>query len=300
MSWRIVSVSSVSKLDYKMDYLVIRNQDGVKRVHLSEIAILILESTAISLTAYLLCELNRHKIEVIFCDQKRFPYGVLAPLYGSHDTSLKVRKQAQWRRETKAFVWAEIVRAKIRAQAALLKESCPSESDLLLSYTREIEPGDASNREGHAAKVYFNALFGMDFSRSLESPINAALNYGYGILLSAFAREVAASGYCTQLGIFHDNMFNQFNLACDLMEPFRPFVDAVVRERMPEELNRDEKVTLVCTLNKQIEIDGKTQYMLQAIRIYTRSVLDAMEEGDISLIRFPNYELPIYENHSVL
>jgi CRISPR/Cas system-associated endonuclease Cas1 len=88
MSWRIVSVSSMCKLDFKMDYLVVRNRDGVTRIHMSEIAILMLESTAISLTAFLLRELERRKIDVIFCDETRTPYGMLASLYGSHDLSI--------------------------------------------------------------------------------------------------------------------------------------------------------------------------------------------------------------------
>jgi CRISPR-associated endonuclease Cas1 subtype II len=162
---------------------------------------------------------------------------------------------------------------------------------LLQAYTQQIEPGDITNREGHAAKVYFNALFGMGFSRSLENTINSALNYGYGILLSVFAREIASNGYCTQLGIFHDNMFNQFNLASDFMEPFRPFVDRVVCKMNLEVFGHDEKVEIIQVLNEQVVIDGKQQYMVNAIRVYCKSVFDALEEKDISKIRFPNYEL---------
>lgn len=108
-------------------------------------------------------------------------------------------------------------------------------------YVEEIEYGDATNREGHAAKVYFNALFGMDFTRTEENSINAALNYGYGILLSTFNREIILNGYITQLGLFHNNMFNQFNLGSDLMEPFRPIVDQRVRDMMPQKFETEEK-----------------------------------------------------------
>ena len=290
MSWRIVSVSSIAKLDYKMDYLVVRTREEVKRIHLSEISILLLESTAISLTAYLLCELNRRKIDVIFCDEKRCPYGMLSSLYGSHDTSLKYRKQAAWSDETKKLVWKEIIRAKINGQIFNLPEEKSKERDLLRQYTREVRPGDASNREGHAAKVYFNALFGMDFTRGGESNINSALNYGYGILLSCTAREIVANGYCTQFGVFHDNMFNDFNLASDLMEPFRPFIDQAVLALPHEEFTHEEKMELVRAFNRQVCIDGQVQYMLNAIRVYVKSVLNAMEKGDASLIRFPAYE----------
>ena len=83
--------------------------------------------------------------------------------------------------------------------------------------------------KGMRRKFTFNALFGMDFTRSAENVTNAALNYGYSLLLSTFSRCVVANGYITQLGLFHDNVFNQFNLACDLMQPFRPLVDLKVK-----------------------------------------------------------------------
>lgn len=118
-------MSSLSKLDYKMDYLVVRNTDGVKRIHLSEISVLMIESTAVSLTAYLLCELNKRKIDIIFCDERRLPYGMLLPLYGSHNASLKLREQIQWKDPVKAVLWAEIVREKIVGQIAVLEsEDC--------------------------------------------------------------------------------------------------------------------------------------------------------------------------------
>ncbi len=291
MSWRIVSVSSIAKLDYKMDYLVVRSKDETKRVHLSEISALIIENTAISLTAYLLCELSKNKIDVIFCDEKRLPYGRLSSLHGSHDTSRKYRQQAEWKSEVKALVWAEIVKAKLAGQMSVLPEGKTRECELIASYIPQVKAGDVTNREGHAAKVYFNALFGMDFSRDAENNINAALNYGYSILLSVFAREAEVNGYCTQIGIFHDNMFNEFNLACDLMEPFRPFVDKMVAELDHSAFEHDEKVKLVKLLNDQITIGGNKQYMLNGIRIYVKSVFDAIENKDVSAIRFPAYEL---------
>ena len=93
----------------------------------------------------------------------------------------------------------------------LLEYQGKEESKLLDSYLQEIKWNDETNREGHAAKVYFNALFGLDFTRTTDCPVNSALNYGYSIILSAFTREITANGYITQLGLFHDNMFNQFN-----------------------------------------------------------------------------------------
>ena len=126
------------------------------------------------------------------------------------------------------------------------------------------------------------------------------LDYGYSIVLSAVAREIVCCGYSTQLGIFHDNMFNKLNLACDLVEPFRPLVDHAVRQMAPEKLEHDEKMKLVQILNRQILIDGSRQYLLNAIRIFVKSAMDAMREENLSSVRWPVYELQIYANDDLL
>lgn len=290
MSWRTVVISSSSKLDYQLGYLIVR-RDTVTKVHLSEIAVLIVESTAVSLSAALLNELTKKKIKVIFCDEKRNPSSELVSYYGSHDTSAKIRNQIAWSLQTKKLVWTEIVAEKIRKQAELLELLKKDESNLLYKYIEEIEIGDATNREGFAAKVYFNALFGMDFTRTAENSINAALNYGYGIILSCFNREIVANGYVTQIGLFHDNMFNQFNFASDLMEPFRPIVDRKVKQMMPDVFEHEEKMEVLSILQQEVIIGGRREYVSNAIKIYSRSVFDAISENDISQIVFYRNEL---------
>ena len=271
MSWRTIVVSNTSKLDYQLGFMVVRGEETVK-VHINEIEMVIIESTAVSLTAYLLNELVKNKVKVIFCDEKRNPSSELLPYYGSHDTSAKIRHQMDWTRDNKAAVWTEIVTDKIRKQAEHLMDLNKPEAKLLNHYIEEMAFGDETNREGHAAKVYFNALFGRDFTRTEDNPINAALNYGYSLILSQFSREVVSNGYITQIGLFHDNMFNQFNLACDLMEPYRPIIDRMV-------------VEMLTVLNKEVVIDGKKELLAKAVKIYSRSVFDALNDQDISLIK---------------
>lgn len=290
MSWRVVVITKRAKLDLQLGKMVVRSDETVKIV-LSEISTILIESTAVSLTTSLIAELAKRKIKVIFCDEKRNPSCELVNYYGSHDTSNKVRRQIVWKQKTKEAVWTEIVTEKIRKQKELLEASGKEESKLLTSYLREITWNDGTNREGHAAKVYFNALFGMDFTRTEDNFINAALNYGYSIILSAFTREVVANGYITQLGLFHDNMFNQFNLASDLMEPFRILVDREVTEMNLMQFEHEEKMQLVNILNQEVQMDGKIQYVNNAIKIYCKSVFDALEEDDSSLIRFYGIEL---------
>ena len=290
MSWRIVVISKRAKLDLQLGYMVVRSEE-VTKIVLSEISTILIESTAVSITTSLIAELAKRKIKVIFCDEKKNPSCELVNYYGSHDTSNKVRKQIAWKQNTKETVWTEIVTEKIRKQKELLELLGKEESALLDSYLKEIEWNDNTNREGHAAKVYFNAMFGLDFTRTEDSYINAALNYGYSIILSTFTREVVSNGYITQLGIFHDNMFNQFNLASDLMEPFRVLVDQEVYNMRLEQFEHEEKMLLVNILNKEIQIDGRIQYVNNAITIYCKSIFDALNEDDSALIRFYKIEL---------
>ena len=286
MSWRTVVITKTAKLDYSMGYMVVRDVESTAKIHISEISVLVVESTAVSVTAALLNELINKKVKVMFCDDKHNPSFELTPYYGSHDCSLKLKRQISWNKTVKQFVWTQIVVEKIKNQAAVLDYYKLEQSSQLMEYIEEIELNDKTNREGHAAKVYFNALFGKGFSRSDDCPVNAALNYGYSIILSIFNREVAASGYLTQLGLFHDNMFNQYNLSCDLMEPFRPFVDLTVREMNPMKFDQEEKLQIYAMLSEEIRIDGRTQTFINAIKIYCKSIFAAIEENDISLIRF--------------
>ena len=290
MSWRTIVITKRAKLDLQLGFMVVRGEHTTK-VALNEIAVVLIESTAVSLTTSLLAELTKRKVKVIFCDEKRNPSSELVSYYGSHDTSNKIRKQIAWRKNTKEAFWTEIVSEKIRKQKELLELLGKEEAEILSSYLQQIAWNDETNREGHAAKVYFNALFGLDFTRTEDNLINAALNYGYSIILSSFTREIVANGYITQLGLFHDNMFNQFNLASDLMEPFRPLVDKCVLGMKLEQFEHEEKMWLVDILNQEVQIDGKIQYVSNAIKIYCKSVFDALNEDDSALVRFYKIEL---------
>lgn len=285
MSWRIVVISRRAKLDYQLGYMVVRGET-VKKVLLNEMSLLLVEHTAVSLTAALLAELVKRKIKIIFCDEKRNPLGELTPYYGSCDTSGKVRQQVNWDEAAKGALWAEIVKNKISNQAAVLEINEKPEAKLLEKYISEVKAGDESNREGHAAKVYFNSLFGKDFSRADNVPVNAALNYGYAMILSACNREIAANGYITQLGIHHCNVFNTFNLGSDVMEPFRAFVDQKVyelwRDGELETFEREQKLEILDVLNRNVRFDKKTYSLNYAVKLFCKDVFDSLSEGDIS------------------
>ena len=291
MTWRTVVIRERAKLDYSLNFMTVRQETGVRKISLGEIYMVIVENTAVSLTAVLLNELVKNKIKVVFCDEKRNPSSELIQYYGSHDTSLKYKNQLEWSKENKEKIWTRIVYEKIFNQMQFLKKLNKEEYRLLEQYLSELEWNDSSNREGFAAKVYFNALYGMDFSRNKECFINAALDYGYSIILSAFNREIVASGYFTQLGLCHRNPFNKFNLSSDFMEPFRILVDEEVYNLEGTEFNKDHKNKLINILNKTVIIDDKNQTIANAIKIYCRSLFSALAENDLEYIKMYRYEL---------
>lgn len=292
MTWRIVVIDNRAKLELKLSHLVVR-QDGnrVQKIYLKDISHIIANTTEASITFALLNEIVKNKIKLIFCDESRNPTAEVSALYSSYNTSEKIRLQIKWDEYTKGEVWQLIVKQKIKNQKNLLEVSGKSEYALLEKYIEEVELKDGTNREGHAAKVYFNALFGKSFSRSDDTNINAALNYGYSILLASINRQVVSNGYLTQIGIFHDNIFNQFNLSSDLIEPWRWLVDNQVYNNKIEIFDKEEKIELINLINEFVTIDNKYCRVNQALEIYIRSVFDALNNRDVSLLRFPSYEL---------
>lgn len=288
MGWRTVVVNKNCKLSYKNDYLIIRSET-LEMIHLSEINILLIENGMVSITSYLINELINNKIKLIFCDEKHNPSGEVMPYYGSFNTSKKILNQVKWDSSKKDIVWQQIVKHKIHNQAMLLKKLGIMGYEKILEFEECVEVGDRTNREGHAAKVYFNLLFGKSFIRGEENNINNALNYGYAILLSTINKEIISKGYITQLGINHKSEFNQFNLTCDIMEPFRPLIDEIVYNNMNFEFDKKQKYKLIDVLNNKVKIDEKEQYVGNAIPIYIQSVFDALENKKESKII--NYEI---------
>lgn len=287
MGWRTVVVNKNCKLSYKNDYLVIRSET-LQMIHLSEINLIIVENGMVSITSYLINELINNKIKLIFCDEKYNPAGEVMPYYGSFNTSKKILNQIKWKKERKDEIWRQIVKYKIHNQARLLKKLNIAGYEKLLEFEKEVEMADKTNREGHAAKVYFNLLFGNQFIRGKDDNINSALDYGYSIILSTMNKEIVSKGYITQIGINHKSEFNEFNLTCDVMEPFRPLIDEIVFENINSEFNKNIKYKLINVLNNKIEIDGREQYVGNAIPIYIKNIFNALENEESKVL---NYEI---------
>lgn len=278
MSFRTVVITRQSKINYKNRFLVVKHDSDETYIHLSEIDTIIVDSISVSISAYLLKELSDNKINIIFCDEKHNPYGELSSFYSRHNSSKKIKEQFEWKKALKDELWAKIVENKIINQANLLKKIHSKKYELIISYVAEITPGDKTNREGHSAKVYFNELFGKNFSRNDDSNINAALNYGYAVLLSTINKEIINNGFLTQMGIHHKNEYNEFNLTCDLMEPFRVLIDHFVYFNRNREFDKDYKLDIVNIFNKNYMYNGKKYLLKDVIKMYVKNTLDAMED----------------------
>lgn len=280
MSFRTVVITRQSKISYKNRFMVVKNESEEKLIHLSEIDTIIVDSINVSISAYLLKELSDNKINVIFCDDKHNPFGELSYYYSRHNSSKKINKQIAWKQKDKDELWKKIVINKITNQSLLLNKIHSDNYNLLLNYVDEVETGDKTNREGHAAQVYFNSLYGIKFTRHDADQINAALNYGYSILLSTINKEVKINGYLTQLGIHHKNEFNQFNLSCDLMEPFRVIIDNFVYFNKSRKLDTEYKYDLVNLLNSYFNYCGKKYILKDIIKMFVKNTLESVGNED--------------------
>lgn len=272
MAFRTVVISTKGKLEYSLNYIIFRNEE-IKKILITEVSTLILQNTGISMTAVLISELIKRKIKIIFCDEKQNPVGEVIPYASSFESSKRIKYQINWNNQTKNKLWTEIIKVKIINQALILKINGYEEKSLnLIEYANNVLDGDSSNREGHAAKVYFNALFGNDFKRGRNDDFyNVLLNYGYSIILSAINREISAFGYLTQLGIHHIGENNPFNLTCDFMEPLRPLIDYyVTKENLTKE---DYKSIFSRILSRPVIYNGLNTYLDNAIHLYVANLL---------------------------
>lgn len=277
MAFRHVVIESPCKCSYKGGYMVVRKEDDVSKVLISEISSVVLQTNRVYISAYLLSELAKAKVTFVVSDEKSNPIGQFLPLYGAHNTSGRIAEQLEWTEPSKKRVWQRVVRDKIGNQAQVLAARAREDAaGRLTEMLPEVRSGDTTNREAAAAHVYFQALFGPDFTRDDGSPTNAALNYGYSVLLSTVNREIVARGYLTQVGICHRNEFNQFNLGCDLMEPFRPIVDRLGFDNVEDDFTKDSKRLLVDMLNQGVSYRGGTYRVASVISLYVRDCLNAL------------------------
>lgn len=229
MTYRHIVIRKGAKLSTRYEQLLIK-QDNEVSIPLEDIATITLEDPAITVTHALLSKCTEYHVEIIVCDRKRMPSGILQPFNRHSRQQTVLEMQLGLHKPFKKRIWQKIVVRKIENQARCLELlHFGEEAEKLYAISRSVESGDRTNREAYAAKLYFEQLFGLGFSRRTDNIYNIALNYGYSIMRSLVARSLVRYGFTPSLGIFHDSQTNAFNLADDFIEVLRPFVDVTVR-----------------------------------------------------------------------
>ena len=289
MVWRSVMISKPAKLKREHFSLAIE-QDATAFVPFEDIAVVVLNHREITLTHSVLSACAEYGISLFATGDNHLPSGVFLPFLQHSRATRMLRLQLNLSKPVAKQTWTAIVRSKISNQAECLKLAKVEGHDRLESYARRIRSGDADNLEGQAAAFYFPKLFDADFHRSQDRWTNAALNYGYAVLRGTIARGLVAHGLLPSLGLFHASEQNAFNLADDLIEPFRPLVDLFVATQTKTdeaELQPADKVALVALLNADMGMPRGVMSALSAIEQSVESLARASEGDVASVLELP-------------
>ena len=288
---RTLVFSNPMKLSLKNCQLVLAYKDDPDNkvtIPIEDIGVVIIEHQQVSITIPLMNALVEGNVQVVMCNNRGMPSAMLQSFEGNNLQGENLRNQMGAGEVLKKQLWKQIVEAKIRNQAALLNK-VGQEGDRLKQYYQNVKSGDADNREGIAARIYFSELFGESFLRDRTVPgINALLNYGYAILRAATARALVSSGLLPAIGIFHHNRSNAFPLADDVMEPYRPYVDEIVYDMAMQaklDLTKDVKAELINVLYADTQFSRVTRPLSVGLTLTTASLSKcfAKEQTKLSL-----------------
>lgn len=292
---RTLFFSTPLDLSLRNNQLIVstRQMPEVKNsVPIEDIGFVVLENQQINITLPLLNALSDNNAAVIICGDNFMPNAMLLNLDSNTTQGEVYRAQIEASEPLKKGLWKQVVEAKIRNQAALLNK-LGKDGDRLKPYYSNVKSGDSDNREGIAAKIYWNELFGEDFIRSREgSSPNNLLNYGYTLLRAAVARALMGSGLFPAFGIFHRNRYNAFPLADDIMEPYRPFVDEIVFDLWANgerELTKQIKADLIHILYVDTRF-GKLLRPLEVGLTFTTASLAKCFAGESKRLSYPLLE----------
>lgn len=286
----LTSAVSLSLKDNQMVITFKDNKDSVTR-HIEDIGFVIVDNPNVSITIPLLNELADNNVAVVFCDRRQMPKSMLMTLDGNSTQQETYRFQIEASLPTKKNIWKQLVEGKIKNQALLLNK-VGRNGNVLKQYYSNVKSGDTDNREGAAAREYWNRLFDSQFIRRREGePPNNLLNYGYTILRAAVARALIGSGLYPAFGVFHKNRYNAFPLADDVMEPYRPFVDEIVYhlyfDGATNELDNNSKSALLRLLFADVKIGKVTRPLENALSMTTASLMK-MLKGDNDKLVLPS------------
>lgn len=288
MGYRQVFIKRSEKLSFKDNQLIVLKDGEETKVPLEDVNYILLEDCTTILTSRLLAEIGKSAIALIICDEKHEPSSIMYP-YNYHYKQLEnLEFQLNNTNSLKNELWRLVVTSKIKNQKKILEIKTKDEYTIekLDNFISEVDSGDSGNREGLAAKMYFRSLFGSNFIRHFDDGVNNALNYGYTILKSCLVRYLSIYGLLTYYGINHKSKTNNFNLAYDLMEPFRPLVDSFVFDHIDElneDLSYEIRKKLVNILNYEVIADGKRCTVEYSMDLLVKSYIKALSLGEVNL-----------------
>jgi len=296
MTWRSVVISKPAKLKREHFSLAIE-QEQTAFVPFEDVAVIVLAHREITITHPVLAACGEYGIGLYACGDNHQPNAVLLPFL-QHSRAVRMQRlQLDIDRPTAKRAWAEIVRMKIRNQAFVAKQFGLEVADRLSSYERRVRSGDPDNLEAQAAAIYFPALFGRGFVRAQESWVNASLDYGYAVMRGTCARSLVAYGMLPSIGLFHDSEQNAFNLADDLIEPFRPLVDLHVARFARStgsddvfDLTAKDKAALVSLLNVDVAMPRGVMTVLAAADQAAQALQRLYDGGSDLLLELPRVQ----------
>lgn len=289
---RALVFSSPMTLSLKNQQLVIAYKDSPEEKHtipIEDVGIVLLDNQQTTITLPLLNSLAESEVQVVICNSKGMPSAMIQSMNSNNLQGENLRNQIACGEVLKKQLWKQVVEAKIKNQASLLN-SVGEDGNVLKPFYSNVRSGDSDNREGIAARIYFQHLFGEYFIRNRdEQGINALLNYGYSILRAATCRAIVSSGLLPAIGIYHHNRSNAYPLADDLMEPFRPFVDGVVYNLSihgKTVLTKEVKAELISVLYADTIYEKVKRPLSVGLSMTTASVVKCLSK-EINIINLP-------------
>lgn len=282
MAWRGLHISRPATLTLDRDRVAVEQDGSTLAFPLEDVAWIVLDTRQVMLSGPLLAACMEAGVMLVSSDARHMPCGVALPFHGHHRQAGIGAMQMAVSASVKKRLWQRIVRRKIANQAALLAPLDPGAARALGAMTERVRSGDPDNIEAQAARAYWARLW-PDFTRGDGTDRrNALLDYGYAVVRAALARALVAHGLLPAFGLRHSSVTNAFNLADDLIEAFRPHVDAAARERWlqcPErtELDLDDRRAMAGVLNRDLPLAGETAQLLTATERAAASLVRAFE-----------------------
>lgn len=298
MGWRILYIEDSEYLSLYLDNLKVKKDNQDILVPIADIHTLIIDNYKAVLSVNLINKCTEYKVNIILCGIDHLPQSVIYPSSGNNQAPKMLKQQLSWKQKIKGLLHQNIVKKKIENQIKVLEHNHKSNEviDKLKSYIEEVLPFDKSNREGLSAKIYFRELFGNNFIRFEEDPINFGLNYGYSIIRSQITKVIISRGLNSSIGIFHNGPSNNFNLSDDIIEIFRPIVDNYVYHNISINtlFSRQHRLDLIKLTTKKMIYENQQQTFLNIINIYVGKILECLRSNNICHLIFP--EIVLYDN----